>query len=578
MSLTGLADLNQVHADIRAKRAQKPELSFTAAAFEVLNVTLEVEQEALDRIPNDGPVVFVANHPLGGLDGVALIELLLRARPDSRVFANFLLKRIPELHDRCFFVDPFGSTQSSHRNSAPLKAAMRWLAEGHALGAFPAGIVAHQADGEGGLSDAAWNPVIARLIQRSGATVVPIYFAARNSTTFQIAGKLHPRLRTLMLPRELLRRRNSTLRAVVGHPIRPQRLARISDALELNTFIRARTFVLRACLPAGSESEQTSQKQQQLATPRPTDRLIQERQSLPADSLLLTHGSIEVRCATADQIPHTLAEISRLRELTFREVGEGTGKAVDRDQFDDIYDHLYLWDREQNALLGAYRITRTDQVLDKHGCDGLYTSTLFRYSDPMLHQLRGALELGRSFVVPEAQRSFTPLMLLWKGIARYVMRYPDYSGLFGAVSISDSYDAHTRQLLTHFLQVNHFHAAWAPNVQARRPFNMPRLRPDQAKELSTVARDLDDVEAILSDIESSGQGIPILVRQYLRLDARVLGFHVDPHFGETLVALMYIDLPKTNPRILSRFFGAENASNYCDHHAAVSPNALRNVS
>lgn len=578
MHLTGLSVLNNLYDQIVQRCTAHPEQHFVTAALQELDITLDIKPQALELIPKQGPVVLVANHPFGGLDGLALIELLRRTRPDVRVFANYLLQRIPELAEVSLYVDPFDSTTATHRNSTPLRAALRWLAEGHALGAFPAGEVAHESDGFGGFMDRPWNPVIAGLIQRSGATVVPVYFAGRNSRLFQLAGRVHPRLRTLLLPRELLRRRGERLQITIGHPISAERVARHTDPQELIDYLRARTAALRACSIFTTPRKHTSRQLQPLADALPGEVLANAIATLPEDTLLLRHGSVDVRCATAAQMPLVLPEIARLRELTFREVGEGAGQAVDRDRFDEHYDHLFLWDREAQSILGAYRLARTDLILDQHGPNGLYTNTLFQYASPLLTQLRGALELGRSFVVPEAQRSFTPLMLLWKGIARYVMRYPDYRGLFGAVSISDAYDAHTRQLLTHFLRINHYHANWAPDVHPRHPYRLAKLKPHLARELSTVASNLDDVEAVLDDIESSGRGIPILIRQYLRLDARVLGFNLDPEFGDALDALMYIDLPNASPRILSRFFGADDAATYCARHGVTSDNTLRAVS
>jgi putative hemolysin len=572
MHLTGLATLNKLYDETQQLTHRGANGGqFVSNALQVLDITLDVSTDALTRVPRTGPVVLVANHPFGGLDGLVLMELMRRLRPDARIFANFLLHRIPELREQCIFVDPFDGADAALRNSQPVRTALRWLKDGHVLGAFPSGEVAHTSDAAGGLLDSPWNPIIARLIQRSEATVVPIYFAGRNSRWFQLAGRVHPRLRTVLLPRELLRSRGQTIRVSIGHPISHQRLARFEDATSLSDYVRARTFALRANLwPKHTLAHAVAQSPCEISLAQSPATLAQEIESLPPDTLLLEHGSTEVRCASSEQIPQTLHEIARLRELTFRTVGEGTGQAADRDRFDDSYAHLFLWDRDGSGLLGAYRMGRTDRILDAHGADGLYTSTLFRYAPRLLDQLRSGLELGRSFVVPEAQRSFTPLMLLWKGIARYVSLHPQYCGLYGAVSISDTYDSHTRQLLIHFLRLNHFHPGWAADVHPRHPFHAKPLRPELLKELSIVAQDLDDVEAVLDDIESSGRGVPILIRQYLRLEARVLGFNVDPQFGDALDALMYIDLPHSNPRILGRFFGHEAAREYCRYHG-VNP-------
>jgi putative hemolysin len=272
----------------------------------------------------------------------------------------------------------------------------------------------------------------------------------------------------------------------------------------------------------------------------------------------------EVYCAAAPEIPHVLDEIGRLRELTFRAAGEGTGMASDLDRFDRHYLHLFVWHRESREIVGAYRIARADLVVAQHGVDGLYTRTLFRYEAALLNRLAPALELGRSFVRPEYQRDHTALLLLWRGICAFVEQHPHYRVLFGAVSISARYSDRTREMLRRFLEQNHLHRDLAALVEPRHPF-VPR----DGVPAAAIPSATGDADALAARFERDGRGMPVLLRQYLKLNARALGFNVDPSFGDVLDALMMVDLLEVDPRMLRRYFGPAASQRFLEHHRAA---------
>jgi putative hemolysin len=271
---------------------------------------------------------------------------------------------------------------------------------------------------------------------------------------------------------------------------------------------------------------------------------------------LLESGVYQVFCARATQLPAVLPEIGRLREIAFRAVGEGTGRARDLDRFDAAYRHLFVWDRERQEIAGAYRLGATDEILASDGLAGLYTRTLFDYGHELLAQLGPALELGRSFVAPAYQRDFSPLLLLWKGISRFVACHPRYRRLFGVVSISDAYESTSRQLMIRFLQTTRFDADLGRLVRARNPPAPPR---GGLVESQTVDR-LEDVSALVRGLEPDGKDMPVLLRQYLKLNARLLGFSIDPAFGNVLDGLVVVDLDDVEPAILGRYMGREEAA------------------
>jgi len=259
-------------------------------------------------------------------------------------------------------------------------------------------------------------------------------------------------------------------------------------------------------------------------------------------------------------------EIGRLRELSFRQVGEGTGRSTDIDRFDTYYIHLFVWDRPNAKIVGAYRLGPTDQVLVRFGRKGLYTSTLFHLRRRLLEQMGPALELGRSFVHPDYQKSYAPLMLLWKGIGHYVAARPRYRHLFGCVSISANYTSMSKQLLMSFLRGNEFETDLS---RLLKPKNPPRLNPPRgwkARDFSTIVGDLNDVNQMVSELEQDGKTMPVLLRQYLKLNAKLLGFNVDPDFGDVLDGLMLFDLPHLPKAIGERYLGKQGFANLRDHH------------
>lgn len=535
----GLATYREVYARTHAM----PGDSFFARALIALDIDVRCGSDDVIRA-TPGPLIVATNHPHGLLDGLAVGSLVFRARRDVRILTNRWLSSIPELEDLCFFVDPFGGPEAAARSQRGLRAAHRWLRRGGALVVFPAGEVAHRWTASRTLADGLWNVSVARLATATGARVIPGHIGGSNSRMFYAAGRLHPRLRTLLLPRELLTKRGQSVHVAFGPAIAAEELARES--------VDAATMRIRAAVERLESS----------AVAAPRDAIAREVGSLPPDCRLIATGDFDVYCAQAHQIPSTLQEIGRLREVTFRAVGEGTGRELDLDRFDEHYLHLFAWDRERHQVIGAYRIGQTDDILAGHGASGLYTRTLFRFDERLLERLSPALELGRSFVRAEYQKNYNALLSLWKGVARYVALHPQYRVLFGPVSISARYSDVSQRLLMRFLEQNHRQAELAPLVSAHNPARRAAAAAVPTPE--TVA----ELERLVARAEPDGKGVPVLLRQYLKLNARVLGFNVDPDFGDVLDALMVVDLTDVDRGILNRYFGRREAATFLAHHTA----------
>lgn len=554
---TGLSNLARLYAQHATEAVGA---AFFADALALLGVPVETAGPGIGHLPAEGPLVVVANHPLGALDGLAVGRVVTRVRSDVKVLGNSLLARIPELAPVCVAVDLYRGAEARTGNAVALRQAIRWVRDGHALVVFPAGRVSDTRSTGEQMVDAQWSPVIARVVASAKATVVPVFVDASASRWLHAAGRVHWALRTALLPRELLRHRGRPVSVVVGRPFDADRAAREETPEAAAAYLRARTYALA---PAGVPALPDAAR---LASAADARTIESELASLPRDATLVASGAWRVVVGRARDLPETLAEIGRLRELTFRLAGEGTGRSRDLDAHDQEYLHLVAWNSDDRRIAGAYRMGPTDEIRTRWRSVGLYTRTLFRYGSRLLDELGPALELGRAFVVPEYQREFAPLAMLWKGIGAYVARHPRYRRLFGPVSLSADYPEITRQLMVAFLERRALAPEWASYVSPRRPFTVKGTDIQTLAHRASLAEGLDEVDALVKELDSSGRGLPVLLRQYLKLKARVLTFSVDPDFGGVVDGLMVVDLLEVPAPVLTRYMGREGYRALLAHH------------
>jgi putative hemolysin len=562
--ICGVAELE---GDYRhAASAPGPE-AFVRAALARLRIRGDVAAAELERVPARGPLVVVANHPFGGADGLVVLDALLRRRPDLRVLATRLIAGVGPIAPLLLPVDNLQPKRSRAANSVQLLRALRWVRAGGALLMFPAGSVSHVDVQAGCVVDPPWSHAAARLLRRAQAPVLPVFVAGRNSSAFQAAGVLHPALRTLLLPLELHRKRGAIIRLRIGEPWSPARIAAGGSDDDLAAKLRLGVYALAAAeepIDTGGSATGAatpSARRHAVAPPEPITAPMDPAvvavnvARLGDERRLARCGALDVYAAPACELPDVLAEIGRLRELTFRAAGEGTGHATDLDRFDASYEHLFAWDRRAARIVGGYRIGRVDEIRHAAGRDGLYLNTLFDLREPLLTLLGPALELGRSFVRPEYQRSFGPLLALWRGIAAYVAREPRYVRLLGPVSIAGDYDRVSIELIVRFLQRRHFDPLLGSFARPRQPF---RTSPSLAT-LGAGLAQLPGLEALSEFVaarDPQRRGVPVLLRQYLGLGGRVLGFHVDAAFGGCVDCLTVVDLRRTPDATLAKYMDA----------------------
>ena len=534
---------------------------FECRALKALDIEPRISDTELDVIPARGPLLVASNHPHGALDGLLLASIVGRKRSDVRVLTNHLLSRIPDLSELCFFVDPFGGPTSCARSQVGLRAARLWLRNGGALVVFPSGEVAHRRGPSGSRIDSPWRSTIGRLVLTTGAQVLPAFIDGANTRWFYVAGRVHPALRTALLARELLNKRGKAVTVRLGVPVATRDFAGTAgDAARATASIRRAVEELGAAVPSAVH---TTGEPYAMSGLNGASTISAEIEQLPDESCLVESGAFQVFLAEAGRIPATLGAIGRLRELTYRAIGEGTGRLIDLDSFDERYLHLFSWDRKRKQIVGAYRIGRTDRIMAAAGVDGLYTRTLFRYDERLITRLSPALELGRSFVRAEYQKNYLALLMLWKGIGRFVATHPQYRVLFGPVSISCRYSDSSHRLLMAFLHQNHLDSDLANLVEA---INPRAVNPAPAL---PVPRSVEEADRLVTEAERDGKGVPILLRQYLKLNAKLLGFNVDPRFGDALDALMMVDLTTVDAAILNRYLGRQAAAQFLARHRAV---------
>jgi putative hemolysin len=555
-----------------------------------MRVELRVDAADAARIPATGPVVVVANHPFGMLDGAVLAVLLTRARPDVKVMTTFPLGDVPELSRHCIGADPLpgnnGDTNCAEANHLALAEAQDWLQAGGMLALFPAAEVSQWQFPRAAISDPQWSHTAVHLIRHTGAAALPVYFCGRNSMSFHLFGMIHPRLRSAFLLQEFLQQEGRSVEVRVGSEISSDGIASIADDQEATDYLRWRTYLLarrrraETSRPVAARSKLSLNVQQPVASPEPRESLAEELSQLAEDRCLAHSGDLAVYLVKANETPRLLQEVGRLREETFRGASEGTGKPRDLDRFDRYYWHLLLWHRTKQELVGGYRAGNTSEILAERSVRGLYTSTLFRYHAEVFEKIGPALELGRSFVRPEYQRQYAPLLLLWKGIARLLVAHPETPILFGAVSISNGYNKASREMIYRFFEARmREEQSTGPvdqkmiepgMIEPRRPFRPAWLRPWDCRAMCHVLRDLEELSEPITDVEADGKGLPILLRQYAKIGGKLLGFNVDRKFANVLDGLVMVDLRRTETVVLERFMGKDGAERFRRYHGLQS--------
>ena len=571
----GMGKANRLHA--RKARPDGP--AFSAGILEDLEVTYDIPEEQLKHIPAEGGFITVSNHHFGAVDGMILNAVIGSRRPDYKILTTYFLALIAHLKDWFIPVDNFAS--GGARSVSGIRAALGHIADGGALGLFPAGEVATwqkkedrtAISGKRVVEDKPWAQNMMKLIRKSGLPVVPVYFDGTNSKTFHVLGQVHPILRTLRLVREMTGAKGKHVKVRIGQPIPAKEIAEF-DVESLGKYLRSRCYALEAqCLPDFTEKRDAGEVQEVIP---PVDlETIRAQMATLGHRVLFETGDYRAYLIDAADAPDVMRELYRLREVTFRAVGEGTGKALDTDPYDNYYRHLILWNIPNGDIVGAYRVGYGTDIIAGHGgVSGFYTSTLVKFGPDAESILSHSMELGRSFVREEYQREVLPLKLLLAGLCVATTKDPMVDRCVGLVTMSASLPDFYKSLTVHFLQRDFLLENADRFATPTTPFRPEFLRVDPDQLLQLPERDIDSFDRLLGALTDGKFRIPVLFRKYFSCGARVSCVNVDPDFSDCVDAMIVLRLADFPPasiksfvrslpkeiqeEVLRHFYGTEN--------------------
>lgn len=541
---------------------------FLSAIVDEFQIKFEIPEEDLKRLPKDGAYVTISNHPLGGIDGILLLKMMLEREPNFKIIANFLLHRIDPLKPFIMPVNPFEHLKDAKSSVIGLKETFRHLSDGKPLGMFPAGEVSTYRDGKL-VVDRVWEEGAIKVIRKAQVPVIPIYFHAKNSRLFYLLSKISPTLRTAKLPSELLTQKNRVIKVRIGKAISVVEQNEHQSIEEYSEFLRKKTYMLAN--PFDKETKliptpniiipKSPKNPKQIVKAANQDNIISEVEKLrELDLRLLQSKNYEVFFAEAKHIPSILHEIGRLREITFREVGEGTNESIDIDKFDQYYRHMFLWDDTTKSIAGAYRMGLGSEIFPKHGLNGYYLSELFRFESELEPMLSQSIEMGRAFITKEFQQKPMPLFLLWKGIVHTTLRFPEHKFLIGGVSISNQFSDFSKSLMIEFMKSNYYDPYIAQYVHPNIEYKVKLKDSDKDFIFDEAESDLNKFDKIIDELEPGSLRLPVLIKKYIKQNARVVAFNVDPLFNNAVDGLMYIriaDIPESTMKPVMEEFQAE---------------------
>lgn len=554
-----LAKINKVN-DLYDKIKDLEGQEFFDKLLEELNVKYLAFQEDLAKIPKTGPFILVSNHPLGALDGVIMCKILTEIRPDFKVMGNFLLTKIKPMEPYVISVNPFEKRKEAYSSMSGMREALKHLSEGGCLGIFPAGEVSNKNNEYNEILDKEWQEPALKLIKKAQVPVVPMYFHAKNSKLFYNVSKIHPDLQTLLLPSEMVNKREKPIKIRIGRPVTPKILNEYETPKELGEFLRKKVYMMKSYFEDRKSVAEflkvknlnISPKEevvvQNIIDETPLAEILADRENLrkKEGKMLFSNGDYEVYFTKFDEIPAMMREIGRQRELTFRAVGEGTNLPFDLDEYDKHYHHLILWDNAAQKIAGAYRMALGSEVMKNYGIKGFYTNSLFDFDQELQPFFKKVIEMGRAYISLEYQQKPLPLFLLWRGIVHVCLRNPEHKFLMGGVSISNRFSDFSKSLMIEFMRSHYFDPVVAQYVHPKNDYKVYLSERDKSLFFEGLDDDLNKFDKLIDDFEPEMR-LPVLIKKYIKQNAKVVAFNVDPNFNDAIDGLMYIrisDLPE----------------------------------
>jgi putative hemolysin len=516
MKVLKISTLNKVYD----RNKHLHDVEFLNAILKDLEIKFKIPEEDLKRLPKNGAYITISNHPLGGIDGVLLLKLMLEKEPSFKIIANFLLHRIEPVKKYIMPVNPFENHKDVKSSVIGLKETFRHLSDGKPLGIFPAGEVSTYKDGKL-VVDKPWEEGAIKVIRKAQVPVVPIYFHAKNSRLFYLLSKINGTLRTAKLPSELFSQKDRVIKVRIGKPISVAEQNEYETIEEYSEFLRKKTYMLANSF--NKESKLLSvpnliqpKSPKKIVTPASQDEMNAEVNKIrDADCRLLQSKNYEVFFTKAEKIPNILHEIGRLREITFREVGEGTNESIDLDKYDQYYHHMFLWDDETKQVAGAYRMGLGSEIFPKYGMAGFYLNDLFRFESELHEMMQNSIEMGRAFIRKEYQQKPMPLFLLWRGIIHTTLRFPEHKFLLGGVSISNQFSDFSKSLMIEFMKSNYYDPYIAQYIHPKKEFKVKLKDADKDFIFDETEADLNKFDKIIDELEPGSLRLPVLIKNTL---------------------------------------------------------------
>ena len=566
MKITRISSINTFYDSIQHLEGK----AYADAILAHFEIDFEIPEEDFKRIPKEGPFITISNHPLGAIDGIILMKLMAEHRPDFKIMANFLLQRMKPMEPFIIPVNPFETHKNVKSSVSGFKAALQHLKDGHPLSIFPAGEVSTYKDDKL-IVDKPWEEAALKLIRKAEVPVVPIYFHAKNSRLFYRLAKLNDVFRTAKIPSEVFTQKSRPIKVRIGQPISIASQKEQNGLEEFTDLLRRKTYMLSNAYEKEPFAERIREQiPNPLKIPKAPKKiasairpeLIEEEiiKLREKECRLLQSKNYEVFLAVEKDMPYILQEIGRQREVTFRAIGEGTNNAIDLDKFDTYYHHLFLWDDNDKSIVGAYRMGMGSQIFDAYGIDGFYVQDLFRVEPELYPMMKNSIEMGRAYIIKEYQQKPMPLFLLWKGIVHTTLRFPEHKYLIGGVSISNQFSNFSKSLMIEFMKSHYWDPYVAQYIHPKKEFKVKLKDADKEFVFDETQADLNKFDKLIDEVEPGSLRLPVLIKKYIKQNAKVVAFNVDPLFNNSVDGLMYIkiaDLPEDTVRPVMEEFQAE---------------------
>jgi len=547
MNISGVRKLNKLYSEIYSENA----IEFIDELFYHTGVQYIVSDKELRNIPKTGAFIAVANHPFGALDGLVLLKLFLQNRNDFKLFPNDYLENLKPLSPHLVNGE---STIKKIKSLELVTNAQELIKNNGCVGLFPSRESLFTSIMPGINADKKWDSTLVQFIKDANVPILPVYIKGTAGLMVDLLKVFSPQFTAANLSAELFSSKSKEIKVRIGKPIYKTEQEQFNSIERFSRYLRARTLSMGSALEVKKffvPQFNVPHKPEEIIPEAPKEIILEEIASLHAEKIA-SQQNMDIYCTSSSKIPNILNEIGRLREITFRAVGEGTNKSCDLDEYDLYYNHLFIWDTEAQSLVGSYRIGRGDEIFDKYGKKGFYISSLFEINSGFIPYMRQSIELGRSFILKEYQMKPLPLYLLWRGILFFLLQNPQYRYLMGPVSISNHYSKLSKSLIVSFIKKFYFDEELAKFITPKKKFT-PDLKKFGAESMLEIQdSDIKKIDKIISDIEPSNFAMPVLIKKYLSLNAKILAFNIDPLFNDALDGLLLLDLNNVPQDIITR--------------------------